>query len=94
MTVLEDGLSKVVNEIKKQIGTELDLENETYVLQTPSAYVKIGFEDDDEGEKKLSVQVTGGKLTYLETDNDIFESLYGNEDDYNEWISKEHDRLH
>lgn len=81
MDTFENDLSKVVKEIKKQIGTELDLENETYVLQTPSAYVKIGFEDDDEGEKTLSVQVTGGKLTYLETDIDIFNELYGSEDE-------------
>lgn len=80
MNTFERQLSKVVDEIEKQIGTKLDLENETYVLQTPSAYVKIGLEDDDEGEKTLDVHVTGGKLTYLETDNDIFNELYGNED--------------
>lgn len=76
MTVLDDGLSKVVNEIKKQIGTEVDLENETYVLQTPSAYIQIGIEENE-----LKFHVTGGKLTYLETDNDIFNELYGNEDE-------------
>lgn len=81
MDTFKNDLSKVVEEIKKQIGTELDLENETYVLQTPSAYVEIGFEDDDEGERTLSVSVTGGKLTYLETDNDIYGDLFGSDDD-------------
>lgn len=84
MNTFESDLSKVVDEIKKQIGTELDLGNETYVLQTPSAYVKIGFEDDEEGERTLDIHVTGGKLTYLETDNDIFNELYGNEDKQND----------
>lgn len=81
MNTFENDVSKVVDEIKEQLGTELDLENETYVLQTPSEYMKIGFEDDDEGERTLAVRVTGGKLTYLETDNDIFNELYGNEDE-------------
>ncbi len=81
MNAFENELSKVVDEIKKQIGTELDLENETYVLQTPSAFIKIGIEDDDEGERTLSVHVIGGKLTYLETDNDIFNELYRNGDE-------------
>ena len=80
MNAFERQLSKVVGEIENQIGTKLDLENETYVLQTPSAYVKIGLEDDDEGKKTLDVHVTGGKLTYLDTDNDIFNELYGHED--------------
>lgn len=81
MNAFENELSKVVDEIKKQIGTELDLENETYVLQTPSAFIKIGLEDDNEGESTLKVHVTGGKLTYLETENDIFNELYGSEDE-------------
>lgn len=84
MNTFENDLSKVVKEIESKLGYKLDLENETYVLQTPSAYVKIGFEDDDEGEKTLSVGVTGGKLTYLETDNDIYGYLYGSNDDIDE----------
>ncbi|MDW3783661.1 hypothetical protein QI349_02795 [Staphylococcus saprophyticus] len=46
--------------------------------------MKIGLEDDDEGEKTLDVHIIGGKLTYLETDNDIFNELYGNEDKKND----------
>lgn len=81
MSTFGNSLEKVLAEIKSQLGKKLDLENETYILQTPSAYVQIGFEDDDNGEKTLGVHVTGGKLTYLETDNDIFNELYGNEDE-------------
>lgn len=81
MSTFGNSLEKVLVEIKSQLGKKLDLENETYVLQTPSAYVQIGFEDDDNGEKTLGVHVTGGKLTYLETNNDIFNELYGNEDE-------------
>lgn len=36
MNAFENQLSKVVDEIEKQIGTKLDLENETHVLQTPA----------------------------------------------------------
>lgn len=89
MNTFENDLSKVVEEIESKLGYKLDLENETYVLQTPSAYIQIGIEENE-----LKFHVTGGRLTYLETDIDIFENLYGNEDDYNEWISKEHDWLH
>ena len=79
MNAFENDLKKVAEEIKEQLGRDLDLANETYVLQTPSAYIKIGFEDEDNGEKTLGIHVTGGKLTYLETDNDIFNELYESE---------------
>jgi len=59
MSTFGNSLEKVLAEIKSQLGKKLDLENETYVLQTPSAYVQIGFEDDDNGEKTLGVHVTG-----------------------------------
>ena len=84
MNTFENDLTKVVEEIESKLGHKLDLENETYVLQTPSAYIKIGLEDDDNGEKTLSVGVTGGKLTYLESDIDIFSELYGSNDDIDE----------
>ncbi|QQT10834.1 hypothetical protein [Staphylococcus pasteuri] len=57
------------------------MENETYLLQTPSAYIQIGLEEDDNGERKLDVQVTGGKIVYLETKKDIFKDLYVNDDE-------------
>lgn len=79
MNGFEEQFEMAIEEIKNKLGRELDLENETYVLQTPSAYIQIGIEEDE-----LKINVTGGKLTYLETDNDIFESLYGIEEDYNE----------
>lgn len=81
MNPFQGSLKQVTNEIEKQLDHSLDLGKETYVLQTPSAYITIGIEDDDNGEKTLGVHVTGGKLTYLETDNDIFNELYGNEDE-------------
>lgn len=81
MNIFEQGFETVAKEINEKLGRKLDLENETYVLQTPSAYITIGMEDDDNGEKTLAVHVTGGQLTYLETDNDIFNALYGNEDE-------------
>lgn len=84
MDTFKNDLTKVLEEIESKLGHKLDLENETYVLQTPSAYVKIGFEDDEEGEKTLSVGVTGGKLKYFETDNDIYGYLYGSNDDIDE----------
>ena len=60
-----DYIEQAVKEIKEKIGKELDLENETYLLQTPSAYMQIGLEEDDDGERKLNVQVTGGNITCL-----------------------------
>lgn len=79
MNGFEEQFEMAIEEIKNKLGRELDLENETYVLQTPSAYIQISIEEDE-----LKFHVTGGKLTYLETDIDIFESLYGIEEDYNE----------
>ena len=73
MNEFEEQIETAIEEIKNKLGRELDLENETYVLQTPSAYIQISIEEDE-----FKIHVTGGKLTYLETDNDIFESLYGN----------------
>ena len=81
MNEFEEQLEMVIKEIENKTGRELDLENETYVLQTPSAYLQISIEENDEGENEFKFHVTGGKLTYLETDIDIFESLYGSEED-------------
>lgn len=79
MNEFEEQFEAAIKETENKLGRKLDLDNETYVLQTPSAYVQIGIEDNE-----FKFHVTGGKLTYLETDVDIFESLYGNEEDYNE----------
>lgn len=79
MNEFEEQFEMAIKETENKLGRKLDLENETYVLQTPSAYIQMGIEDNE-----LKFHVTGGKLTYLETDIDIFESLYGNEEDYNE----------
>ncbi|WP_154836252.1 hypothetical protein [Staphylococcus pasteuri] len=76
-----DCVEQAVKEIREKVGEKLDLENETYLLQTPSAYMQIGLEEDDDGENTLSVKVTGGNVTYLETDKDIFKDLYVNDDE-------------
>lgn len=79
--MLENLLKEAVEEIEKQTGKDVDLENNTYILQTESAWLKLGLDDDENGEKQLQVHVTGGKVTYLETENDLFEGLYGGNDD-------------
>lgn len=80
--MLENLLSDIVKEIEKQTGEEVDIKENTYILQTKSAWLTLGLEEDENGEDQLQVHVAGGKVTYLETDNDIFEGLYGgNEDD-------------
>lgn len=76
-----DYVEQAVKEIRGKVGKKLDLENETYLLQTPSAYIQIGLEEDDDGENKLNVKVTGGNITYLETDKDIFKDLYVYDDE-------------
>lgn len=79
--MLENILKAAVVEIEKQTGQEVDVENNTYILQTKSAWLKLGLDDDENGEKQLQVHVTGGNVTYLETENDLFEGLYGGNDD-------------
>lgn len=76
-----DYIEQAVKEIREKVGKKLDLENETYLLQTPSAYIQIGLEKHDDGENKLNVKVTGGNITYLETDKDIFKDLYVDDDE-------------
>ncbi|MFC6402934.1 hypothetical protein ACFP67_14065 [Mammaliicoccus sciuri] len=79
--MLENFLQEAVQEIEKQTGKDVDLENNTYILQTKSAWLKLGLDDDENGEKQLQVHVIGGKVTFLETENDIFGELYGGNDD-------------
>ncbi|MDW4175325.1 hypothetical protein QI193_02785 [Staphylococcus saprophyticus] len=81
MNTFEEQIKTAIKEIENKLGREFDPENETYILQTPSAYLQISIEENDEGEEEFAFNVTGGRLTYLETDIDIFESLYGNEDE-------------
>lgn len=76
-----DCVEQAVKEIREKVGKKLDLENETYLLQTPSAYIQIGLEEDDDGENELNVKVIGGNITYLETDKDIFKDLYVDDDE-------------
>lgn len=76
MNEFEEQIKTAIEEMENKLGHKLDLENETYLLQTPSAYIQISIEEDE-----LKFHVTGGKLTYLETDVDIFENLYGSEED-------------
>ena len=76
-----DYIEQAVQEIREKMGKQLDLENETYLLQTPSAYMQSGLEEDDDGENTLSVKITGGNVTYLETDKDMFKDLYVNDDE-------------
>lgn len=76
-----DMIEKALADIKEQLGRNLDLENETYILQTDSAYLQVGMAEDEEtGEDKININVTGGQVTYLETDNDHFSEIFrGNE---------------
>ncbi|MFV5767231.1 hypothetical protein [Mammaliicoccus sciuri] len=78
--MLENLLREAVEEIEKQTGQEVDIENNTYILQTKSAWLQLGIEEGDNGENKLQIQVTGGKVNYVETDADIFGDLYGGND--------------
>lgn len=81
-----DYIEQALEEIEGKLGKELDLKNETYLLQTPSSYIYVGLEEGDDGEMDLKIHVTGGNINYLETDNDIFKDLYVNvdEDDKNQ----------
>lgn len=79
--MIMDCVEQAVKEIREKVGKELDLENETYLLQTPSAYIYVGLEEGDDGEMELKIHVTGGNITCLETDNDIFKDLYVNVDE-------------
>lgn len=77
-----DMIEKALADIKDQLGRNLDLENETYILQTDSAYLQVSMiEDEETGENKINIDVTGGQVTYLETDNDHFSEIFGG----NEW---------
>lgn len=76
METFQEQFEMAIKETENKLGHKLDLENETYVLQTPSAYIQMSIEEDE-----FKFHVTGGKLTYLETDIDIFESLYESEED-------------
>jgi len=76
-----DCVEQAVKEIREKVGKKLDLENETYLLQTPSAYIQIGLEEGGDGERKINVQVTGGNITCLKTDKDIFKDLYVDDDE-------------
>lgn len=81
MNTFEEQIETAIKEIENKLGRKFDPKNETYILQTPSAYLQISIEENDEGEEEFAFNVTGGELTYLETDIDIFESLYGNGND-------------
>lgn len=37
-----DYIEQALEEIEGKLGKELDLKNETYLLQTPSAYIYVG----------------------------------------------------
>lgn len=73
-----DNIQLAIAEIRKLIGKDLDLENEVYILQTESAWLKLEMTEDEEtGENKLDVNVTGGKVTFLESETDFFEDIFG-----------------
>lgn len=73
-----DNIQLAIAEIRKLIGKDLDLENEVYILQTESAWLKLEMSEDEEtGENKLDVNVTGGKVTFLESETDFFEDIFG-----------------
>lgn len=76
-----DMIEKALADIKEQLGRNLDLENETYILQTDSGYLQVSMvEDEETGENKIDINVTGGQITYLETDNDHFSEIFGGND--------------
>ena len=76
-----DMIEKALADIKEQLGRNLDLENETYILQTDSGYLQVSMgEDEETGENKINIDVTGGQVTYLETDNDHFSEIFGGND--------------
>lgn len=71
------GVSEVIEELENKLGRHLDLNEETYYLQTPTALVKLGFEENDEGERGVVYEVVGGeKVILVETENDIFKNLF------------------
>lgn len=73
-----DNIQLAIAEIRKLIGKDLDLENEVYILQTESAWLKLEMTEDEEtGENKLDVNVTGGKVTFVESETDFFEDIFG-----------------
>lgn len=73
-----DNIQLAIAEIRKLIGKDLDLENEVYILQTESAWLKLEMSEDEEtGENKLDVNVTGGKVTFVESETDFFEDIFG-----------------
>lgn len=73
-----DNIQLAIAEIRRLIGKDLDLENEVYILQTESAWLKLEMTEDEEtGENKLDVNVTGGKVTFLESETDFFEDIFG-----------------
>lgn len=76
-----DMIEKALADIKEQIDRDLDLENETYILQTDSGYLQVSMvEDEETGENKINFNVTGGQVTYLETENDHFSGIFGGND--------------
>lgn len=74
--MIDDTLKKSVKELENKLGRKLDLENETYVLQTPDAYVMMSIDQDENGENRLTVNVIGGQLQYVKTDKHIFSDLF------------------
>lgn len=73
-----DNIQLAIAEIRKLIGKDLDLENEVYILQTESAWLKLEMTEDEEtGENKLDINVTGGKVTFVESETDFFEDIFG-----------------
>lgn len=81
--MLADKLGEVKKELEQKLGREVDLKNEFYYLQTPSALVKLGVEEDNDGERTLKFEVLGGDYTYVKTDNDIFGDFFVKADDNN-----------
>lgn len=73
-----DNIQLAIAEIRKLIGKDLDLENEVYILQTESAWLKLEMTEDEEtGENKLDINVIGGKVTFVESETDFFEDIFG-----------------
>ena len=71
------GVSEVIEELENKLGRHLDLNKEMYYLQTPTALVKLGVEENDEGERGVVYEVVGGeKVVLVETENDIFKNLF------------------
>ena len=70
-------------EILKESDKDFDLNQNTYILQTPDAYLTLSLEEDEDypGKKQLSVKVSGGEIKFIKTESRPFRHLFKSEDE-------------